>query len=347
MIKAAIIGGSGYTGAELVRLLANHPEVEITTVTSETYAGKMISDLYPNLIGQVENVFVHFDGKTVANDVDLVFVALPHGQPMDVVPGLLKTGVKVIDLSGDFRLADSKTYLDWYKKEHTAPDLLASAAYGLPELFDKSIVSSRLVANPGCYPTSVILGTAPLLKASLIFAQDIIVDSLTGVSGSGRAASVATHFCFCDENVSTYKAGGVHQHISEMELYMGQAADEEVKISFTPHLASFSRGIYSTIYADLKEDLGPEEILSCLQKFYEKSYFVKVLGEGRLPEVKAVAGSNYCHIGAAVDERCGRVVIVSAIDNLGKGAAGQAIQNMNIMSGLPEETGLQAIGLYP
>lgn len=346
MIKIAIIGASGFTGEELVRLLVNHAEAEIVCVTSETYAGRAIGDVYPNLTGANVPNFVNASSAAV-NGVDVAFVALPHGESMAAVPGLLKTGLKVIDLSGDFRLSSAEDYAAWYKKAHLAPELLNKAVYGLPELFGDKIKGASLISNPGCYPTSVLLGAAPLLAGGIAYAKDIIIDSLSGVSGAGRAATAETHYCSADESVSTYKAGGIHQHIPEMERYLSEIAGEEAMISFTPHLAPFSRGIYSTIYADLAKDISADDLTAVYEKYYESSYFVKVLPAGKYPNLKAVCGSNFCHIGVTADERCGRAIIVSAIDNLVKGASGQAIQNMNILFGLPEETGLKQVGLWP
>lgn len=345
-MKVAIVGGSGYTGAELIRLLNGHPEAEITTVTSETYEGKKVSDVYPMLTGAVELAFIKYSPKATAG-ADVVFVALPHGEAMKAIPDLVKEGSAVIDLSGDFRLEDAALYEQWYGLKHVAPSLLDQAVYGLTELNREQISGAKLISNPGCYPTASILGLAPLLNAGLVFAQDIIIDAQSGVSGAGRKANETTHFCAADENITAYKAGGAHQHIPEMELYMGKVAGEEVRISFTPHLAPLSRGIYATIYADLKEDANTDSMLQLYKDFYQDSYFVKVMEAGSYPQLKAVQGSNYCHIGAVVDERCGRVVVTSAIDNLVKGASGQAIQNMNVALGLPEETGLTMLGLYP
>lgn len=346
MVRVAVIGASGYTGAELIRLLLTHPKVEISLITSESYKGKKIASLYPNLTGLCDLSFSSYQAGE-AEKAEVVFVALPHGTSMKVVPELLKGKNKVIDLSGDFRLKTVDDYKAWYKIPHTASDLLGKVVYGLCEVNGDLIRKSNFVSNPGCYPTAAVLGVAPLLKKGVLFAQDIIIDSLTGVSGSGRTLTDEVHYCFCDENVSSYKVGGVHQHIPEMELAMEKIAGEEVKISFTPHLSPFSRGIYMTIYGDLKEDTSTANLLQLYQDYYKDSYFVKVLDEGLYPEAKAVAGSNFCHIGVKVDERCGRVIVISAIDNLVKGASGQAIQNMNLMCDFPEEMGLTQVGLYP
>jgi len=276
---------------------------------------------------------------------------LPHGESMHVVEQVmgLTTGaaVKCIDLSGDFRLADASTYESWYGKPHTAEMLLKEAVYGLPEVFGKQIGDATLIANPGCYPTCVILGAAPLLASGLGFSENVIADCLSGISGAGRTATQETHYCAADESVSTYKAGGIHQHIPEMELYLGLAAKQEVALTFTPHLAPFSRGIYGTIYVDIKDSATVGAIRAAYEEFYEDSYFVKVMPAGEYPRLKSVCGSNFCHIGIAADERTGKAIIVSAIDNLVKGASGQAIQNMNIMFDLPEETGLKQVGLWP
>lgn len=348
MIKVAVVGAAGFSGAELVRLLTSHPQAEVVLATSETYQGKSFASLYPNMAGRRDLKFVSYRKDHVLKGADVVFVALPHGTAMKLVPELL-TGKKhkLIDLSGDFRLTSAEDYEVWYNAPHTAPTLLGKAVYGLPEINRETIKKANFVTNPGCYPTGAILGVAPLLQEGVLFGQDLIVDALTGVSGSGRRLTEEVHYCFCDENVSSYKVGGVHQHIPEMELAMGKIAGEEVKVSFTPHLSPFSRGIYATIYGDLKEDISTSEVLQLYQDYYKDSYFVEVLDEGLYPEVKAVAGSNFCHIGVKVDERCGRVIAISAIDNLVKGAAGQAIQNMNLMCSLPEETGLTQISLYP
>lgn len=346
MIGVAITGASGYTGEELVRLLVSHPETDIVALTSETYAGKSIAEVYPNLFGADCPKFTSLAEAKAVESADVVFVALPHGESMAVTPGFLDKGLKVIDLSGDFRLP-AADYTAWYKKPHTAPQLLDKAVFGLPEMYRAFIKKADLISNPGCYPTSVILGAAPILVNGFADPQRIVVDSLSGVSGAGRKATDETHYCASDENVSSYKVGGIHQHIPEIELYLGRMAERGVKLSFTPHLAPFSRGIYSTIYADLVKKISVDDLYVMYTDFYDSSYFVKVLPLGKYPNVKAVAGSNFCHIGVAIDERCGRAIIVSAIDNLVKGASGQAIQNMNIMFGLPEETGLQAVGLWP
>lgn len=346
MLKVAVVGAAGYTGAELVRVLVGHPEAELRTITSDSYQGKKVSSLYPNLGGVCDLAFAPHSAREVKS-ADVVFVCVPHGQSMKIVPGLLDGKRKLIDLSGDFRLETAAEYERWYGSKHTAPDLLGEAVYGLPEVNRAAIQKASFVSNPGCYPTAVVLGLAPLAGGGLVFAQDIVVDALTGVSGSGRAPSDEVHYCACDENVSSYKVGGVHQHIPEMELNLGKLAGEAVTLSFTPHVVPLSRAIYATAYADLKEDKSTAELSELYADYYRDSQFVKVLSQGEQPQAKAVAGSNFCHVSAQVDARCGRAVVISAIDNLVKGASGQAVQNMNLMCGLPEETGLTNVGLYP
>lgn len=347
MLKVGIIGASGYTGAELIRLLVNHPKVEIAHVTANQYAGKKVSFLYPNLTGIFDASFEKFDSQKAKEVTDVLFIALPHGTAMEVIPELLDENHKVIDLSGDFRFSDQEIYEKWYKIPHKSPSLLGLAIYGLPELNRDEIKKTNFLTNPGCYPTGAILAVAPFLTKGLIFEEDIIIDALTGVSGSGRAAKDETHYCYCDENVSSYKVGGVHQHIPEMEQEMEKIAGAQVRISFTPHLVPFSRGIYTTCYCDLKEDISTEELIDIASKFYKDDYFIKVLPDGEYPQIKAVAGSNFCHIGLKVDERTGRAIIISAIDNLVKGASGQAIQNMNLMCGFDETEGLTSVGMIP
>ncbi|MDI6799389.1 MAG: N-acetyl-gamma-glutamyl-phosphate reductase [Actinomycetota bacterium] len=347
MLRIGIVGASGYTGSELMRLLINHPKVEVSYVTANRHIGTKVADLNKGLYGLIGLSFEEFDPRRVKDLTDFVFVALPHGKSMDVVPALLESGVKLIDLSGDFRFADKDIYESWYKMEHTAGSLLGKAAYGLSELNREMIKASSFVANPGCFPTGAILALAPALKADLIEASGIIIDALTGTSGAGRVASEELHFSEVSENVTSYKLGGIHQHIPEMEAELAKIAGVEVKVSFSPHLASFSRGIYSTIYADLKKKTSLEDVISVYDGFYAGEHFVKVLLKGHYPEVKSVSGSNFCQIGIAVDERLNRLIIISAIDNLIKGASGQAIQNMNLMLGLKEKDGLEMAGLRP
>jgi len=344
MIKAAVVGGSGYSGAELVKILAGHPGVELSAVTSTSLAGESIAALYPNLTGVVDLSFSAYD-PALAGGNDVVFLALPHGKAMTLAPALKAGGsAKIIDISGDFRLPPA-LYETWYGQAHAAPDLVDSAVYGLTELNKDAIRNADIVANPGCYPTGVILAAAPLLAAGLVDGP-VTANCVSGVSGAGRALSEATQFCRADENISAYKVGGVHQHIPEIEQMFSRLAPEPPKLVFTPHLSSFSRGIYTTL--TMAAGISSLAALNHLYKeFYAGKDFIKILPAGIYPAVKSVAGSNYCQIGLAVDARAGQVIVMSAIDNLVKGAAGQAVQNMNVMFGLDETAGLMQVGLFP
>ncbi len=330
-----------------MRLLVNHSQAEITYLSAHQYAGQPVTSLYYHLFDFKNCFFKEFKLEEAIEEAEFFFIALPHGKSMEITPELLKAKCKVVDLTGDFRLHDKELYSQWYKSDHTAPGLLGKAVYGLPELYKDKIKKAQLVANPGCYPTSVILAIAPLLSSKLVLESSIIIHSLSGVSGSGRGAKEETHYCFCNENVSVYKVGGTHQHIPEMEQELSHLAGGEIQISFTPHLAPFSRGIYSTIYLTLREEKTTTELLETYRSFYRGKHFIKILDEGIYPQVKAVRGSNFCHIGLEVDKRTGRVIVFSAIDNLVKGASGQAIQNMNLMCGFSETEGLEALVLYP
>lgn len=345
MIKAAVIGASGYSGGELVKLLAGHPHVELSAITSVSQVGRPITELYPNLLGLVDMVFTAYS-PMLATDNDIVFMALPHGEAMKLAPELMNAGrAKLIDISGDFRLPPD-IYETWYKQTHMAPELAGEAVYGLSELNKEAITQARLVANPGCYPTGVILAIAPLLKTGQA-GGTVIANCLSGVSGAGRALSEIAHFCRADENVAAYKVGGVHQHIPEIEAMMGKLAAPRPGLVFTPQLGPFARGIYTVATVPASKAVKVDEVHDMYEKFYAGKPFIKMLAPGSWPQVKAVAGSNYCHLGVAVDERAGHIITISAIDNLVKGAAGQAIQNMNLMFGFDETTGLTQAGLYP
>ena len=345
MLKVGIYGASGYTGQELLRLLLRHPQAEVVALTSRRYAGVPVSDIYPVFVGLTDLAFVDASPEDVAGAADIVFLALPHGVSMAVAPIFLKAGKKVIDLSADFRLHDVATYEKWYSR-HTAPNIIKESVYGMPELYGDEIAKARLVANPGCYPTSVILGLAPLLKANWIDDSSIIADSKSGVSGAGREPQVGTLFCEVDEGFKAYKVGE-HRHTPEMEQEISILAGCDVKISFTPHLLPITRGILSTIYATLQKDVTTAELIDLYRAFYKGKKFVRVYKAGTFPNISSVRGSNYCDIGLTVDARTKRVIIICAIDNLVKGAAGQAIQNMNLMCGLSEDTGLTMISLFP
>lgn len=345
MIKVGIIGASGYTGEELARILALHPGVELTVATSRQYAGKKLSDIFPNLRKivdlKVEDVVI----DELVKRADLFFTAVPHQTAMGLVPQLLEKGCKVVDLSADFRIHDAAVYEKWYQA-HSAPGYLNQAVYGLPELHREQIKKSSLVANPGCYPTSIILAAAPLLKGGMIDPETIIADSKSGASGAGRGAAVGSLFCEVTEGFKAYKVAE-HRHTPEIEQEITKLAGRPVVISFTPHLLPMSRGILSTIYAKLLPGVTGQQVRAAYEEFYSQERFVRLCGEGELPATQFVRGSNFCDIGWKLDPRTGRIVIVSAIDNLVKGAAGQAVQNMNLICGLPEEMGLATVPLFP
>lgn len=345
MLRIGIVGASGYTGEELARIITTHPGVELTVATSRQFAGQKISEVFPNLRGLVDITLENVALDELADRADLFFTAVPHQTAMDIVPQLLAAGCKVVDLSADFRLSDAAIYEEWYQA-HSAPEVLAQAVYGLPELNREEIKSTSLVANPGCYPTSVILGTAPLLEAGLIDPATIIADSKSGTSGAGRVALVGSLFCEVNDGFRAYKVGE-HRHTPEIEQELGLLAGAPLTVSFTPHLLPISRGILSTVYAVLQKGVTAEQLAVAYEDFYRDEYFVRLCPAGTYPATQYVRGSNFCDIGFKVDLRTGRVVILSAIDNLVKGAAGQAVQNMNLMCGFPEGLGLGVVPLFP
>ena len=345
MVKVGVYGASGYTGQELLRLLLRHPAVEVVAVTSRRYAGQSVADVYPVFTGLTDLMFMDASPEEVAAKCEHVFLALPHAVSMSVAPLFLQAGKKIVDLSADFRLRSADTYATWYGR-HTAPDLLREAVYGIPELYREQIRAACIVANPGCYPTSIILGLAPLLKEGWIDPSSIIADSKSGVSGAGREPQVASLFCEVTEAFKAYKIAQ-HRHTPEIEQELGVLAGRELQISFTPHLLPISRGILSTIYATLSRKITAADIHDLYKVFYKNESFVRIYKNGTYPNISSVRGSNYCDIGVAVDDRTGRVIVISAIDNLVKGAAGQAIQNMNLMWEMKENLGLEMISLYP
>jgi len=335
-MKVGIVGSTGYSGQELVDILLKHPGVKLTCLTARFDKPTMYSDVYPKFRSRTDIVCEDLDIEKVSAKADLVFMALPHTVSMDVVPGFLKKNKKIIDLSADYRLS-VKEYESAYDKKHTDPDSLSKAVYGMPELNRDKIKEAKLVANPGCYPTSVILGLAPVIKEISKAGLGIIVDSKSGASGAGRKASVDLSFTEVDENFKCYKANE-HQHIPEMERVLSICAGSAVKINFTPHLLPIRRGILSTIYVEHKGLPSQEKLHEAFLSRYEGEPFVRVMPAGKLPEVQSVAGTNYCDIGIKVAR--GMLIIVSVIDNLVKGASGQAVQNMNIMCGFDEKAGL-------
>lgn len=344
MIKIAVLGATGYAGIELVRILSSHPEAEIKILGSQSFDGQPISEVYGNFGHVLEMDCEKLDLDKVA-ECDVAFTALPHGASKEVIPSLIEKGIKVIDLSGDFRYDDIEVYEKWYGQEHSAPELLAESVYGMPELYRDKIKGARLIGNPGCYTTCSILGAYPLLNSGLGSSENVIVDAKSGVTGAGRGLGLAYHFCECTENTKAYKIA-THRHTSEIEQELSKAAGKEVMISFTPHLIPQKRGILATIYVNLNKKCTTEELVQIYKDFYKDEYFVRVKDAGKLPETKHVAGSNFVDIGMVVDERLNRAVIVSAIDNIYKGAAGQAVQNMNLLFGLDEKTGIANAGFY-
>jgi N-acetyl-gamma-glutamyl-phosphate reductase len=345
-MKVGNLGATGYTGQELLRLLNNHSEAEIVYLGSSSSAGKDISSVYPHLSG-CGYVLAEED----VPEVEVLFVALPHGIAAARAGEILERGIKIIDLGADFRLKDSLEYEKWYKVGHASPQLIPDAVYGLPELYRQEIFGKSLVANPGCFPTASILALAPLLEAGLLEKNTIVIDAKSGVSGAGRGLTQAIHFSEVNEN---FKAYGVaeHRHTPEIEQQLSIAAKEPVAISFVPHLAPMTRGIMVTAYALAAEGIGAEEqrekrLRECLRERYQGEKFVHLLPEGLWPQTKYCCGSNHAFLQLKYDARTGRVIIVSVIDNLVKGASGQAVQNMNILFGMPEEMGLEPRGMWP
>jgi len=346
MLKVAVVGASGYTGVELIRILHNHPEVAVTSVTSEQSAGKLLSDVYPSLRGRYDKILEPLVPERIAEKVDIIFTALPHKAAMEVVPSFLAAGKIVIDLSADYRLHDPEVYAAWYD-QHLNPELLAEAVYGLPEIRRENIAAARLVANPGCYPTSIILGLMPLLREGLIDTASIIADSKSGVSGAGRGAKVDSLYCEVNDGFKAYGVGGIHRHIPEIEQEISLLAGKKTIISFTPHLVPMDRGILSTIYAAPINSITAADLHALYEEQYDGEAFVRVLNQGEFPSTAFVRGSNFCDIGITLDKRTGRIIVVAALDNLVKGASGQAVQNMNIVCDFPETMGLELIPLYP
>lgn len=346
MIKTGIIGVSGYAGGELARILHRHEGVELTVATSRQYSGRRLAQIYPNLRGTTELVCENLSAEEVAERVDFIFTAVPPNTAMKIIPPLLEAGKKVVDLSADFRLNSAEVYESWYNCSHSAKQYLKEAVYGLPEMNRSAVASAGLVANPGCYPTSIILGLAPLLKQDLINPASIVADSKSGASGAGRAAKVAQLYCEVTDGIKAYGVGK-HRHTPEIEQELAKLAGEDMTISFSPHLLPVSRGINSTIYAEMKKEFIQEEMMEVYRKSYKDEPFIRLCESGVFPATQNVRGSNYCDIGLHVDPRTGRVVVLSVIDNLVKGASGQAVQNMNLMCGFEEEAGLDIVPLFP
>lgn len=349
-VSVAIVGASGYSGEELVRLLLHHPHAELAAVTSRHYAGQTVAQVFPRFASHPKSKAVRFtepNADLLAKQAQIVFLALPHGVAAEYADPLLAHGCQVIDLSADFRLKSAELYREFYAHDHPAPDLLHRAVYGLPEIYRAQIKDALLVASPGCYPTSVLLPTIPLLRAGLVRPDGIIADSLSGVSGAGRKAELDYHFCECNESVRPY-AVPKHRHLSEMEEQLSLAAGGKVTLQFTPHLIPVNRGILTTLYlAPARNCSGQDaetalhlEMMSCYADAYGKEPFIRLLEGKALPDTKNVAGTNVLEIAWRLDPRTGRLIVMSAEDNLVKGASGQAVQSLNILSGWPETAGL-------
>lgn len=346
MIKAGIIGATGYAGAELVRLLAGHKDVDIVWYGSRSYINDNYANVYRNFCKIVDARCLDDNLGELADQADVIFTATPQGFLASVLTEEILEKTKVIDLSADFRIKDVAVYEKWYGIEHKSPQFLAEAVYGLCEINREKIRGARLVANPGCYTTCSILTAYPLAREGLIDMDTLIVDAKSGTSGAGRGAKVPNLFCEVNENIKAYGVAS-HRHTPEIEEQLGYAAGRPVTLSFTPHLVPMNRGILATEYASLKEMVSWEEVKKIYEKYYGKETFIRVLDQGVCPETKWVEGSNYVDIGFQIDPRTGRIILMGAIDNLVKGAAGQAVQNMNLLFGLPETQGLELVPMFP
>ncbi|MFH1380989.1 MAG: N-acetyl-gamma-glutamyl-phosphate reductase [Candidatus Omnitrophota bacterium] len=336
MLKVGVIGATGYTGEEIIKILARHEGVDITTLQAVIEKEEPISDIFPSLKGSVDIMCTKPDEAKALKNTDLVFLALPHTVSMQVAPGFIKAGKKVIDLSADYRL-DVMEYEKWYGVKHKDAENIEKAVYGLPELYRKEIKASKLLANPGCFPTGASLALIPLVKNKFADLNSIIIDSKTGATGGGRKPSIALSFAEVNENIKAYKVNE-HQHMPEINMVLGRVSGENVKVTFVPHLMSISRGIFTTAYLDLAKKISEAEAVDLYKNFYKGEPFVKVLNSGALPTLRDVQHTNLCTIG--VKAKGSKIIVISCIDNLLKGAAGQAVQNMNIMCGFDEKEGL-------
>ena len=346
MIKVGIIGATGYAGGELVRILSGHKDAEIKWYGSRSYIDRKYADVYRNMFQIVDAVCMDDNMEELASQVDVIFTATPQGLCASLVNEEILSKTKIIDLSADFRLKDVKVYEEWYKIEHKAPRFLEEAVYGLCEVNRESVRNARLVANPGCYTTCSILTAYPLAKEGLIDMSTLIIDAKSGTSGAGRGAKVPNLFCEVNENIKAYSVAS-HRHTPEIEEQLGYAAGEQVTLSFTPHLVPMNRGILATEYAKLTKDVSWEDVKAVYDKYYGDEKFIRVLDKDVCPETKWVEGSNYVDIGFKIDPRTNRIIMMGVIDNLVKGAAGQAVQNMNLMFGLEESEGLELVPMFP
>lgn len=347
MIKVGVVGATGYAGVELVRLLQGHPHARITHLVSESMAGSQIESVYPSLLGIYGAQTEPLDAEALGRDCDVVFTALPHHVSAKTVPAIHGAGARVIDLSGDFRYDDPDVYEQWYGKSHPYPELMRAAVYGLPELPGKkpAIAAAGIVGNPGCYTTCSILALAPALSGGFIDPRGIVIDAKSGITGAGRKATQDLHFCEAQDNFKAYKVAS-HRHTSEIEQELSKVAGADITLAFTPHLLPVKRGILATVYGQLSAEVSAAQLLNAYREYYAGQPFVVIHPAGSYPELKFVNGSNYIHIGAEVDRRTGRLILIACLDNLVKGAGGQAIQNMNIMFGLNEAEGLKAPAYY-
>jgi len=343
--KVGIIGATGYTGVELLRLLLHHPEVEVTALTSQKYAGLSIDHVFPSLTSRLQITCEELTIDQISKKTDFVFTAVPHKTAMETVPLFYQQGKRLVDLSADFRLQDPSVYERWYQK-HTCAELLHESVYGLPELHREKIRNAKIVGNPGCYPTGALIGLIPLVQNGLISYEHIVIDSKSGVSGAGRDVVLGSLFCEVNEGVKAYNIFK-HRHLPEIEQEVSQLARKKVTVTFVPHLIPMDRGILTTLYINLNKKMGTKDVLNTFHECYRGEPFIRIYPEGKVPNTKDVRGSNYCDIGVNVNESDGRTVIVTAIDNLVKGASGEAIQNMNIMLGYPETMGLDVLPLFP
>jgi N-acetyl-gamma-glutamyl-phosphate reductase len=347
MIKVGVIGATGYGGGELMRLLAFHPAAKVTAVTSRSSIGRAYSEVFENFRHHEELVLQEEHIESMARDCDVIFLALPHGAASGKITRQILQKTRIIDFGADFRLSDADVYEKWYGVKHEGRELLSKAVYGLSEIYREKIRVARLIANPGCYTTAGILAMYPLLKEGVIDPDSIIMDAKSGVSGSGRGLDLGVHYDEANESVKAYKVGN-HRHVPEMEEQLSLAANRPVVLSFTPHLIPMNRGILLTAYATLSEkQVAYDDIYAVYEKHYKKEYFIRITKKGASPETKWVKASNFCDIGFTVDDRTNRIIVISALDNLVKGAAGQAVQNMNLMFGLEETAGLDMMPVFP
>ncbi|QSX08291.1 N-acetyl-gamma-glutamyl-phosphate reductase [Alkalibacter rhizosphaerae] len=346
MIKASVVGASGYVGQELIRLLWGHPQVEIVHITSTSKVGEAFHHMYGNYKDIFDKEFVPQDLEKIAEESDVMFLALPHGVASGLVTDSILKKTKVIDMGADYRLKDLSEYEAWYKTTHESPELMEKSIYGLCEIEGPKIAEYDLIANPGCYTTCSILTLAPLMRSSAFDLDSIVIDAKSGVTGAGRGLNLGTHFTECNESIKAYSVAA-HRHTPEIEEQLSTAAGRSIRLIFTPHLVPMNRGILATCYIRLKEKMTWEDVDALYQDFYKDKPFVRTLPKGSFPETKWVKGSNYCDIGWKVDERTNTLVAIGAIDNLVKGAAGQGVQNMNILFGLKETEGLDLVPVFP